>query len=145
MTHRSVGRAVGTLGVGHPTGAGSTPERDRSNFAFLPPPIIELWAQGRKEKSCGLIPWRLEGKKPEAHNPSKGCRWKTVVKNNRRRENLLNKPQKSLILLEGDGAPVIQVTGRRNQKQEAPSGERPSEKTERLQERQNLLRSDLLG
>ncbi len=104
MSHRSVGRAVGTLGVRHPTGAGSTSERDRSNFAFLPPPIIELSAQGWKE-SCGLIPWRLEGKKPEAHNPLEGCRWKTAVKNNWRRENLLNQPQKSLILLEGDGAP----------------------------------------
>ncbi len=42
---------------------------------------------------------------PEAHNPSEGCRWKTAVKNNRRREALLNQPQKSLIPPEGDGAP----------------------------------------
>ncbi len=45
------------------------------------------------------------GAKPKAHNPSEGCRWKTAVKNNRRRETLLNQPQKSLILPEGDGIP----------------------------------------
>ncbi len=41
--------------------------------------------------------------------------------------------------------PVIQATGRRDQKQEAPSGERLGVKTERLREAQNLLGSDLLG
>ena len=45
------------------------------------------------------------GQSQEAHGPSEGHRWKTALKNNRRRENLLDQPQKSFIPPEGDCAP----------------------------------------
>ncbi len=41
--------------------------------------------------------------------------------------------------------PVIQAAGRRNQKQEVPSGKRLGVNTERLREAQNSSGSDLLG
>ena len=127
VSRSSVGRVVGTLGFRHRTGWRRRFDSREGKIEFCPlPSFLASSADHRavgsrlvkREKSCGLIPWKravgsfhggwgggVGGKKPEAHNPSEGCRWKTAVKNNRRREALLNQPQKSLIPPEGDGAP----------------------------------------
>ena len=95
-----------TLRFRHRIGAGLIPERGSIKFC-----VISISFLLKQQSNPRGGPRRVNGgegvreRDPEAHNPSEGCRWKTAVKNNRRREALLNQPQKSLIPPEGDGAP----------------------------------------
>ncbi len=113
MSHSSVGRADSITDLAQNSVVCSNPPTCRKfvNFAFL-----SLSSAGHRAVGSGLVQgkelWahsmeveRERRQKPEAHNPSEGCRWKTAAKNNRRRETLPNQPHKSLIPPEGDGAP----------------------------------------
>ena len=95
-----------TLRFRHRIGAGLIPERGSIKFC-----VISISFLLKQQSNPRGGPRRVNGgegvreRDPEAHNPSEGCRWKTAVKNNRRREALLNQQQKSLIPPEGDSAP----------------------------------------